>query len=67
MTTQSFPTPVPLQQAAYTFSQFAKLFNKNRSWAYRLEASGKIKSVAGYGCKLIPASEIIRITEGGAL
>lgn len=48
-------------QVAYTLAQFANLFGKNRSWSYRLAASGKIKVVNGYGSALVPATEIDRL------
>jgi hypothetical protein len=54
--------PPPPAQVAYTLAQFAKLFGKNRSWAYRLAASGKIKTINGYGCSLVPATEVDRLT-----
>jgi hypothetical protein len=52
--------------AAYTLADFAGIFNKNRSWSYRLAAKGKIKTIHGYGCTLVPASEVTRILEGGS-
>jgi hypothetical protein len=53
--------PPTTSQVAYTLAQFAKLFGKDRSWAYRLAASGKIKTVNGYGCTLVPATEVDRL------
>lgn len=52
--------PAP-PQVAYTLNQFAKLFGKNRSWSYRLAATGKIKVINGYGSALVPATEIDRL------
>ena len=53
-------------RAAYSLSEAAKLFGKDRSWIYRLVAEGKIRVLKGFGAMLIPASEIERICEGGA-
>jgi hypothetical protein len=61
--------PQPVTPAAYTLAQFAKLFGKNRSGAYRLEDDNKIRTIHGYGygCTLVPATEVARILEGGSL
>jgi predicted site-specific integrase-resolvase len=53
-------------RAAYSFSEAAKLFGKDRSWIYRHVKEGKIRVLKGFGAMLIPASEIERICEGGA-
>lgn len=54
------------QRAAYSLSEAAKLFGKDRSWIYRMVKEGKIRVLKGFGAMLIPASEIQRICEGGA-
>jgi predicted site-specific integrase-resolvase len=53
------------QRAAFSFSEAAKLFGKDRSWVYRHVKNGKIRVIRGFGAMLIPASEIERICEGG--
>lgn len=54
------------QRAAYSLSEAAKLFGKDRSWIYRMVKEGKIRVLKGFGAMLIPANEIERICEGGA-
>jgi predicted site-specific integrase-resolvase len=55
-----------IQRAAYSFSEAAKLFGKDRTWVYRHVKEGRIRVIRGFGAMLIPASEIERICEGGA-
>ncbi len=55
------------ERAAYSLSEAAKQFGKDRSWIYRMVKAGKIRVVTGFGAMLIPASEIQRICEGGAV
>ena len=54
-------------RAAYSLSEAAKQFGKDRSWIYRMVKDGKIRVIKGFGAMLIPASEIERICEGGQL
>jgi excisionase family DNA binding protein len=56
-----------IHRAAYSLSEAAKQFGKDRSWIYRMVKAGKIRVITGFGAMLIPASEIQRICEGGAL
>lgn len=49
------------QRKAFTIAEFAAMFGKHRSWAYRQVRSGKIKTIVGFGNELVPASEIGRI------
>jgi len=54
-------------RAAYTLREFAQLFSRERSWAYRLASAGKIRIITGYGKAMVPQSEVDRIlAEGGA-
>lgn len=46
---------------AYTVAEFAALFGRNRSWAYRQIRLGRVRAVSGYGKLLIPKSEVHRI------
>lgn len=41
----------------YTVAQFAALFEKEKTWAYRLLYAGKIQAITGYGETMIPHSE----------
>jgi hypothetical protein len=49
------------QRAAYSFKEFGQLFGKSHTWTYRLNYQGKLKTIDGYGKKLVPASEVDRI------
>ncbi|HEY8960785.1 MAG TPA: hypothetical protein VIM57_01180 [Luteolibacter sp.] len=54
-------------RAAYSLSEFARLFGRERTWAYRLVAAGKVRTITGFGKAMIPQSEVDRIlSEGGA-
>ena len=48
-------------RAAYSFREFGELFGKSHTWTYRLNYQNKIKTINGYGKKLVPASEVDRI------
>lgn len=48
-------------RAAYSFADFADFFGKSQTWTYRLYYKGKIKVIDGYGCRMIPASEVDKI------
>lgn len=48
---------------AYTIAEFAALFGKHRSWAYRHLKEGRIKVIQGYGALLVPAAEIQRMLQ----
>lgn len=53
------------ERVAYSLKEFAALFHKNRSWAYRQVTQGRIRTITGYGVTMVPASEIDRILSGG--
>ncbi len=46
---------------AYTLAEFAQMFGRHRSWAYRQIKEGKIQTITGYGAVMVPAHEIDRI------
>mgnify|MGYP003120353848 CR=1 FL=1 len=48
-------------RAAYSLKEFGALFGKSHTWTYRLTYQGKLKTIDGYGKKLVPASEVDRI------
>ena len=53
---------------AYTLAEFAQLFGRHRSWAYRQARENRIKTITGYGAEMVPAHEVDRIlgaTPGG--
>jgi hypothetical protein len=52
------------RQVAFTLAEFAAKFGKHRCWAYRLADEGLIRTISGYGTKLVPASEVERILNG---
>lgn len=45
----------------YTPAEFAKLFGKSQSWAYRQLYAGKIEGITEYGRVMIPAIEAEKI------
>jgi len=50
------------EKVAYSPCEFAKLFGKERTWAYRLLQKGKLAKISGdFGNILIPASEVTRL------
>ena len=46
---------------AYTVSEFADLFGRHKSWAYRLIYAGQIHVISEFGLMMVPASEVGRI------
>ena len=48
-------------RAAYTASEFAALFGREKTWTYRQIYHGRLKSIKGHGGQLIPVSEAERI------
>jgi hypothetical protein len=50
-----------IERAAYTPSEFAALFGREKTWTYRQLYSGRLKSIKGHGGQLIPTSEADRI------
>lgn len=46
---------------AYTLAEFAQIFGRHRSWAYRQAREGRIKTITGYGAEMVPVHEIDRI------
>ena len=47
--------------ATYTPAEFAAIFNRERTWAYRLLYSGKVKALTKLGQLQIPQSEVDRL------
>lgn len=47
----------------YTVAEFAGLFNRHKSWAYRQIYAGRIKVISEFGVMMIPASEAVKIVE----
>jgi hypothetical protein len=55
----SFP-----RRAAYSLQDFASLFGREKTWAYRLKYDGKIKVIPSSECRggdLVPHSEVERL------
>ena len=44
-------------------AEFAALFGKEKSWAYRQKYDGKIDVITDYGVDMVPASQVKRIEE----
>lgn len=54
-------TDTKLPRAAFSHSEFAAIFNRTRSWSYRMARSGRIRTITGYGHELVPSTEVDRI------
>jgi hypothetical protein len=51
--------PIPLtERAAFSPAEFAALFGKSPTWAYRQIYAGRIKPISDCGRLLIPRSEV---------
>ncbi len=48
-------------RAAYSPSEFASLFGRHASWAYRRIYEGRVKVIKPSGSMLIPACEVNRL------
>lgn len=48
-------------KVALTPAEFAALFGKSQTWAYRQLYAGKVEAVSGYGRVLIPVTEVDKI------
>lgn len=49
------------RRTAFSLTEFAAMFGRHRSWAYRQARSGRIKTIVGFGNELVPSTEIDRI------
>lgn len=50
-----------MEKVTYTPTQFAEVFGKERSWAYRQLYAGKVHAITKLGRTLIPKSEVDRL------
>lgn len=50
-----------MAQAAYTPAEFAALFGKERTWAYRQLYAGKVVAITEFGRLLIPQKEVDKL------
>jgi len=50
-----------MSRQAYSLKEFGELFGKSHTWSYRLTYAGKLKTIDGFGKKMVPASEVERI------
>ena len=51
-------------KVTYTPAEFAALFGKERTWAYRQLYAGKVKAITKLGQTLIPQSEVDKLLDG---
>ncbi len=49
------------QKPAYTVAEFAGMFDRHKSWAYRMIYAGRIEVISDYGLMMIPAGEVEKI------
>lgn len=50
-----------MEKLTYTPAEFAALFGKERTWAYRQLNAGKVQALTELGRTLIPKSEVERL------
>lgn len=50
-----------MDQVTYTPAEFAKVFGKERTWAYRQLYAGKVQAITELGRTLIPKKEVDRL------
>ena len=50
-----------MEKVTYTPSEFAAVFGKERTWAYRQLYAGKVQAITELGRTLIPKSEVDRL------
>ena len=59
------------ERRAYTVAEFSRMAGKSRDWGYRLVAKNLVRTIDGYGPRMIPAAEVDRIfgkhTEGAGV
>jgi len=48
-------------RAAYSAEEFAALFGKSKTWAYRRIYAGDVKILRGLGTLMIPVGEVERL------
>ncbi len=58
---RNMKTEIATCRQAYTLAEFAQLFGRHRSWAYRQARENRIMTITGYGAEMVPAHEIDRI------
>jgi hypothetical protein len=53
-----------MEKATYTPAEFAAVFGKERTWAYRQLYAGKVKAITKLGQTQIPHSEVEKLLNG---
>ena len=53
-----------MEKVTYTPAEFAALFGKERTWAYRQLYAGKVKAITKLGQTQIPQSEVDKLLKG---
>ncbi len=48
-------------RAGYSLEEFAELFGKSRTWAYRRMYAGDVRVIRGLGAIIVPAAEVDRL------
>lgn len=51
------------KRLTYSPAEFAELFGREQTWAYRQVYAGKVKVITQFGRIMIPATEVDRILE----
>jgi hypothetical protein len=64
---KSPPLTVPLnERAAFTPAEFAALFGKQETWAYRQVYAGRVRVIRQLGRMMIPRTELERLSNDAA-
>lgn len=50
-----------MEKVTYTPPEFAEIFGKERTWAYRQLYAGKVQAITEFGRTMIPKSEVDRL------
>ena len=53
----------PLEKVVLTPTEFASLFGRHYTWAYRQIYAGKVKVISNLGRIMIPRSEVDRLLQ----
>lgn len=53
--------PQRMEKVTYTPAEFAEVFGRERTWAYRQLYAGKVQAITELGRTLIPKSEVDRL------
>jgi hypothetical protein len=50
----------------YSLAEFAGMYGKSTIWAYRQYYAGRLKVIEGFGARIVPYSEVVRLEQSAA-